>query len=764
MTRTEIRSGGPSPAIHFLWVDLFKGIALAWIFITHVAERLLGAPYLANPMIDWPPLDQRVAQLVPLQGHGLLDILLNLFRYIGWAGDHGVQLFLIVSGFGLTWGLMVRYGRGAIPTREFYRRRFLRLFPEWWGAHIIFALIGLLTGWGLSLLQPAFYLSLIGVRFTADRMYYFAPAWWFIGLLIQLYLIYPLLWAVLRKRGPLWLLIASCGVAFAARAIGLLVFKDYLDAWSRGAILITRLPEFVFGISVAAWMYQDLRRTDQILRKPSTVGLGLIALVLGLILALTLIGMTVALFLIGVGMFVLLYRLFGHLQESKRWSVRAGTWIGRHSYSLYLMHQPFILLFVVDQPAADRPWLMAVVGVAIALALTCVSAIALEKSVNWVEVKIVRWWKRSGVLGMALRFAGIVLVLFGVLLGAELLVERFAPQEVYGWGEKAALEPSATFGWRLKPSSATHLRWLGYDYQVVANSLGFPEPEYPAQAPPATYRILVTGDAFTSAEGQDTDRSWARLLESNLEQRVPDRNMEVLNFAITGYGPNQYAAVIDQFAPIYRPDLILIEMFVNDYQDVLLSDADFQSAIGFDLPDQTGWSARLHLLHLRDLLRQTFIAPVAEWLTGQPDALGYTLGNFAAVERKRADWITSLQRVRDRLTAIRQAADAIGARVAIVMVPASIQVCTPNQLDYFPQEIDLNDGSRFDLDQPQRATQKLAQALHFGYYDLRPALRKLAVELCPYVPFNMHWTADGHRAAADTVADQLVHDGYFQEH
>ncbi len=32
-------------------------------------------------------------------------------------------------------------------------------------------------------------------------------------------------------------------------------FEDYLDAWSRGSIFITRLPEFVFGICFAFWLF-----------------------------------------------------------------------------------------------------------------------------------------------------------------------------------------------------------------------------------------------------------------------------------------------------------------------------------------------------------------------------------------------------------------------------------------------------------------------------------------------------------------------------
>ena len=54
-------------------------------------------------------------------------------------------------------------------------------------------------------------------------------------------------------------LLVTLGVSLAIRTIGLWVFADlvpewnYLDAWARGAVFVTRLPEFVFGMALAAW-------------------------------------------------------------------------------------------------------------------------------------------------------------------------------------------------------------------------------------------------------------------------------------------------------------------------------------------------------------------------------------------------------------------------------------------------------------------------------------------------------------------------------
>ena len=130
MDARQVPRAEPTPArVELSWLDVMKGVAIVWIALDHVAERLLGFPYIANPSRDWPPLAERVAQLRPLHGHGAWDPVLNLLRYVGWSGEQGVQLFLIASGFGLTWGLMNRYGRGSLPLADFYRRRLARLYP-----------------------------------------------------------------------------------------------------------------------------------------------------------------------------------------------------------------------------------------------------------------------------------------------------------------------------------------------------------------------------------------------------------------------------------------------------------------------------------------------------------------------------------------------------------------------------------------------------------------------------------------------------------
>lgn len=743
---------------YFNWLDYIKAFALLWIFLNHIAERLFGFPYIANPGTNWPSLTERISQLLPLTGFGLWTIPFNITRYAGWFGDQGVQLFLIVSGFGLTWGLLARHQGQKLPLWPFYKRRASRIFPLWWGAHLFFVVTWLFLGWGLDITDQSFYLSLIGFRFVPGLLYYFSPAWWYIALLLQLYLIFPLLWYFLHRLGPKWLLIAGCLVAFASRVIGGMLFEGYLDPWMRGAIFITRLPEFIFGMSLAAWMFASPAKTHQQLVKSRNLFLMLLLYGAGLLMSLTLLGMAAAPFILGASAFVLLYAFFSwRSRMSMGLSGRVGSWLGRHTYSLYLMHHSFILLMVpFGLFALSRT--RTAVGILAAVVLTVGSALLLEWFVGRVMAYLLKVSSEKGLAQAVLRLGLALVVFYGILLLAELGVRQFAPQEAQGWGERPSLQPHPEFGWSLIPSQTTRLRWESYDYTVTANELGFPGPAFPVEKAPNTLRIMTIGDAFTSAEGVDTEQSWPRMLEKYLAEQLPEQNVEVLNFGITGYGPNQYAAVVDKYVPIYEPDVIIIGLFVNDYWDVLRSQEDFQTSIGFDRQPPDSLYSIAQLDHLKRLVQLNIYEPMFEFLNGRPRRHGYFLGHFNALERDQPV-ITGegYDQVLEKLSQIQDTAVAHNARVLIAGIPAPVQACGPDQLTYFPKNVDLTNESRYDLDQPQRVTKGLAEELSVDYINLLPLLAEGPD--CLYQPGNLHWTVTGHEKVAQYLTEVLKHEG-----
>ncbi len=347
------------------------------IILNHLVEWTLSAPYFSNPTQNWGTLADRVTQVMtPLSGYGWADIPLTIIRGGGWVGEQGVQLFLIASGFGLTWSLLQRSG-GQDPGessgqswRSFYQRRLWKLYPLWWFVHGLFLIVSLLLKKGMALNQPQLYLSLLGFRLTPDTFYYFSPSWWFIGLLIQLYLLFPLLYGGLKRWGAMPLLLGTSAIAVTLRGIGLYLLGDpYLDLWHRGNIFITRLPEFVLGMALAAWFYHSPEVTERWFRSRRFWGFGVVLYGLGMVGSFTLWGMSVSPFLLGVGLLIVLYPLLNQpwMAQVDRVGLR---WIGQHSYGLFLVHHPILMRCIPQSTVSIRSFVGAILSIVMMVGLT----------------------------------------------------------------------------------------------------------------------------------------------------------------------------------------------------------------------------------------------------------------------------------------------------------------------------------------------------------------------------------------------------------
>jgi peptidoglycan/LPS O-acetylase OafA/YrhL len=361
-----------------LWFDRMKAIAMLWIVLNHVIEPIFGPILIGWPTKNWPPLAARLAQLQPLD-LGIWSIPVNALRYLGWMGDQGVALFLILSGFGLTWGVLQRYGRGVLPLKVFLRRRLLRLYPMWWVLHAFFIVMWLLTGQGLSLTDIRSYFSITGLRIWPSSFFSFEGSWWFVTLLIQLYCAYPALWYGLRRWGAWPLLIASCLVGWVLRAFGFFYWSHHMNLWHPGLLFLCRLPEFSLGIVLAVWFGQHPHQVQRILRHRSTMPLVLMTYALGMILSVTRFGNIFSPFVLGLSGFTLIYLVLQKIESSisRPWSWLG--WVGQHSYSIYLIHNPIIFPATTISHQFFR-----ILAILLAFALSLIAAVALERITKWI--------------------------------------------------------------------------------------------------------------------------------------------------------------------------------------------------------------------------------------------------------------------------------------------------------------------------------------------------------------------------------------------
>lgn len=169
-----------------------KGIALMLLLIHHLF-------YVQKGQYDD----------IIIAGHGVINTL-------GIVCKVCVAIFVFLSGYGL--GTTLSY-YPKLDIKQFYIRRFTKLFLNYWMIWVLFVPIGILLfnrhldtvygegGWFYGILD---FFGLINIT----GRYGYNPTWWFYSCIILLYLIYPLIALTISKYPKMiWLfLLASLAV------------------------------------------------------------------------------------------------------------------------------------------------------------------------------------------------------------------------------------------------------------------------------------------------------------------------------------------------------------------------------------------------------------------------------------------------------------------------------------------------------------------------------------------------------------------------
>lgn len=273
------------------------------------------------------------------------DVSAGPLRYAnGSFGNFGVALFFLLSGY----ALMLRYGENC-PLGSFYKKRFLSIYPLYWLCFFsLFFYSDILHGnlpagvpkWSIvwSFLAMDGYLS--GVLPT-----FYLLGEWFVGCIVLLYLVFPVLRAGLRAAPRLMV----CGT-LAAWCVWLAV---YPGPFAREHDFITCIPVFLAGMVLAYTGAVKARRWPL---RAGNFRMELPALWMCMLFAALVLFVPLPFpqemcdLILGVAAFLLLHALGGRLPNVAYRVIRplAGA-----AYAVFLIHH--VLLFIVFKPRVTLP-------------------------------------------------------------------------------------------------------------------------------------------------------------------------------------------------------------------------------------------------------------------------------------------------------------------------------------------------------------------------------------------------------------------------
>jgi len=283
-----------------------------------------------------------------LLGHFFVDLAL------------GVAAFNVMTSFLLA---LPYVGENPAPIpqyRQFLPKRLLRLCPHYYAAIALVVLgnavvyrITAPSDWLPSALFHVFFLD----PFRPQSFMSNTAAYWWLGLLFQFTVCFPLLLRLTRKFGLARVTIAVAVIVWPATELLKLWGESAPDSFVANLAFLSnfnlpsRLPEFLIGM----WMAELWKRNPErrwLVDKPLAA---LIGVACGLCLILTVAGLRVPWFAGIAWALALFVGLFACSFVARLGAKNGVLWLSGASYAIYLAHQP-VLSWLDVAVATFSPW------------------------------------------------------------------------------------------------------------------------------------------------------------------------------------------------------------------------------------------------------------------------------------------------------------------------------------------------------------------------------------------------------------------------
>ncbi len=125
--------------------------------------------------------------------------------------------------------------------------------------------------------------------------------------------------------------------------------------------------------------------------------------------------------------------------------------------------------------------------------------------------------------------------------------------------------PDPELGYVLRPGAAGWYRKEGAAY-VRVNSQGLRDREHARAKPPGVVRVAVVGDSYAEALQVAEGAAFWSVMERDLRGcgAFDGREVEVINFGVSGYGTAQELLTLRRKVWAYSPDIVLLAVTTNN--------------------------------------------------------------------------------------------------------------------------------------------------------------------------------------------------------
>jgi hypothetical protein len=378
--------------------------------------------------------------------------------------------------------------------------------------------------------------------------------------------------------------------------------------------------------------------------------------------------------------------------------------------------------------------------------------------------------------------------LFGIALVEIALRTHDAMQPDPPEPRAAFWKPVQGYGWLHHPG----IEGLWYDdrgefsVRTRMSSHGLRDVEHEFAKPPGTFRILLLGDSYMEGLQVELEQTFARVLERELLTR--GRRVEVINASASEWGTDNELVYLREEGFRYEPDLVLLA-FTNA-NDVRSN----SPTLNMRVPDANPYKPTFALGPGGELVFHPMPAlPPAEWFAERPwwqrsraiTFVARRLGLWSPASRYAAtpaqnardsretrkdptvdalvhapvpppEIVESWKITRALLLEMKNETSARGAKLALVLVDGPWVY-----YDEWWQLLTMSiDGAHaWNRVKPNEEMAAITRESAIESLDLRAAFESKKKDEALYFRFDPHWTAAGHRLAAQTTADFLIERG-----